>query len=81
MNQRVRLPSSHAIAMDRRAFLRGSLGLLSSASLRGALLPATAGVLKPAAKTVVVTFGGGARDEETFAEEGQENIPHLLTEL
>ena len=30
---------------------------------------------------VVVTFGGGARDEETFMPEGQENIPHLLTEL
>ena len=32
-------------------------------------------------KVVVVTFGGGARDEETFMPEGQENIPHLLTEL
>jgi hypothetical protein len=33
------------------------------------------------AKTVVVTFGGGARDEETFAPEGQENIPHLMNGL
>lgn len=32
-------------------------------------------------KVVVVTFGGGARDEETFMPEGQENIPHLLREL
>ncbi len=32
-------------------------------------------------KTVVVTFGGGARDEETFAPEGQRYIPHLLGEL
>jgi hypothetical protein len=32
-------------------------------------------------KTIVVTFGGGARDEETFAEEGQENIPNLLYTL
>jgi hypothetical protein len=32
-------------------------------------------------KVVVVTFGGGARDQETFAPEGQENIPHLLGEL
>ncbi|HEV2234936.1 MAG TPA: hypothetical protein VGV68_16230 [Terriglobia bacterium] len=32
-------------------------------------------------KVVVVTFGGGARDEETFMPEGQENIPHLLGEL
>ena len=30
---------------------------------------------------MVVTFGGGARDDETFTPEGQENIPHLLGEL
>uniref|UniRef100_A0A372IK06 Metalloenzyme domain-containing protein n=1 Tax=Paracidobacterium acidisoli TaxID=2303751 RepID=A0A372IK06_9BACT len=30
---------------------------------------------------MVVTFGGGARDKETFAAEGQENIPHLIREL
>ena len=32
-------------------------------------------------KVVVVTFGGGARDEETFAPEGQQNIPRILAEL
>lgn len=32
-------------------------------------------------KVIVITFGGGARDQETFAPEGQENIPHLLHEL
>ena len=32
-------------------------------------------------KAVVVTFGGGARDDETFMPDGQENIPHLLHEL
>lgn len=37
--------------------------------------------LMPAAKTILVTFGGGARDSETFAEDGQKNIPHLLKEL
>ena len=30
---------------------------------------------------IVVTFGGGARDQETFAIQGQENIPHLLKDL
>ena len=30
---------------------------------------------------VVITFGGGARDQETFDPEGQENIPHLMREL
>ncbi len=32
-------------------------------------------------KVIVITFGGGARDQETFAPQGQENIPHLLHEL
>jgi hypothetical protein len=32
-------------------------------------------------KVVVITFGGGARDQETFAPEGQINIPHLMSEL
>ena len=32
-------------------------------------------------KVIVITFGGGARDQETFAPEGQENIPHLIREL
>lgn len=32
-------------------------------------------------KAILVTFGGGARDEETFAEDGHQNIPHLLGEL
>lgn len=32
-------------------------------------------------KVVVVTFGGGARDDETFSLDGQENIPHLLSDL
>jgi hypothetical protein len=32
-------------------------------------------------KAVVVTFGGGARDDETFAPGGQHNIPYLLNKL
>ena len=31
--------------------------------------------------SVEIDFGGGARDQETFAPEGQANIPHLLQEL
>lgn len=37
--------------------------------------------LDPKNKVVVVTFGGGARDQETFSPEGQENIPRMLKEL
>src|SRR5690242_16626931 len=43
--------------------------------------PVRALTTAPAQKVVVVTFGGGARDEETFALEGQQYIPHLLNEL
>jgi hypothetical protein len=32
-------------------------------------------------KAVVVTFGGGARDDETFMPDGRENIPHLIGRL
>jgi hypothetical protein len=74
--------SSSSIAASRRDFLRGAAGLVSTTSFRSILSATGAkGVLGPAPKTVIVTFGGGARDEETFAEEGQENIPHLLKEL
>ncbi|MGA8528242.1 MAG: hypothetical protein WB622_00910 [Acidobacteriaceae bacterium] len=48
---------------------------------RSFALSHAASMLRPAAKTIVVTFGGGARDDETFAEDGQQNIPHLLQEL
>jgi hypothetical protein len=40
-----------------------------------------AGIATKNRKVVVITFGGGARDQETFAPEGQENIPHLMKEL
>ena len=42
---------------------------------------ALAGIPAKKRKVVVITFGGGARDQETFAPEGQENIPHLMREL
>jgi hypothetical protein len=53
--------------------------------LGGALLGsgtlARVGVVSKKRKVVVITFGGGARDQETFAPEGQVNIPHLMGEL
>lgn len=68
------------ISHSRRRFLQGAAGMVSAASVRNCLaLPTSA--LRPAEKTILVTFGGGARDEETFAEEGQENIPNLLQRL
>lgn len=69
-----------ALAQTRRDFLRQAAGL----TLGGTVLHSSwAGALAPAPrkKVVVVTFGGGARDQETFAPEGQENIPQLMREL
>jgi hypothetical protein len=76
-----RLHSPDSIARSRREFLQGGLGLFSAASTRRFSMLGGRSPLMPAPKTVVVTFGGGARDDETFAEDGQANIPHLLKEL
>jgi hypothetical protein len=71
---------AHAIGRTRREFLsdaaRVTLGstLLRSPFARAAALPKKK-------KIVVITFGGGARDQETFAPEGQENVPNMLREL
>jgi hypothetical protein len=65
-----------AVSWSRRNFLRTVTG----SSLAG-LLPHRLSAAPRAAKAIVITFGGGARDEETFMPEGQENIPHLLGEL
>jgi hypothetical protein len=67
-------------AMTRRSFLRSAAAVGTAGRLFG-LAPLRAAELPREQKTVVVTFGGGARDEETFAPEGQENIPHLMNEL
>lgn len=70
---------ARAVSLSRRNFLRSvtragaATALFGSAPLRG--MPGSA------KKAVVVTFGGGARDEETFMPDGQENIPGLLGQL
>jgi TAT (twin-arginine translocation) pathway signal sequence len=71
---------SQAISLSRRNFLRAATGAGAAASLFGPLSPHLWAAPKNR-KAVVVTFGGGARDEETFMPDGQENIPHLLREL
>jgi len=75
------LGTAQQVSESRRRFLAGVLGSLSAASVSSFAARLPGRLLSPAAKTIVVTFGGGARDEETFAEEGQQNIPHLMKEL
>lgn len=69
-----------AISRSRRDFLRSATGAMAAGSLLG-FSPFKAMAAPKGKKVVVVTFGGGTRDEETFVPEGQENIPHLLGDL
>ncbi len=69
------------IGSSRRDFLRDASGLILGSALSGSSAFVNAQSLQKKRKVIVVTFGGGARDQETFAPEGQANIPHLLHEL
>jgi hypothetical protein len=71
---------AHTLACTRRDFLRSAAGLVAGSALMSAS-PFVFGAATKKRKVIVVTFGGGARDQETFAPDGQENIPHLLQEL
>ncbi len=64
--------ASQDISRSRRNFLR-TIGAGAAASIFGP--HALRGLATPKnRKAVVVTFGGGARDDETFSPDGQENI-------
>jgi hypothetical protein len=69
------------LAFSRREFLRSAAGVTLGGALLGSGMLARTGIPQKKRKVVVITFGGGARDQETFAPEGQENIPHLMREL
>src|SRR5256885_7640071 len=71
---------ARGLAHSRREFLRDAARLAVGSALLGSGRFAF-GSTSPNRKVVVITFGGGARDQETFAPEGQENIPHLMREL
>lgn len=70
------------LGRTRREFLRDVGGMAVGTAFMNTVNPFAHGMsLKKKRKTIVVTFGGGARDQETFALEGQMNIPHMLREL
>ena len=69
------------VSPTRREFLRDAAGLVLGGSVLQASPFVRAESARKKRKIVVVTFGGGARDQETFAPEGQENIPHMLSEM
>src|SRR5258708_25707861 len=71
---------ARGLAWSRREFLRtGAAMTLGSTLLRNPI--ALTGIPIKKRKVVVITFGGCARDQETFAPEGPENIPYLMREL
>ncbi|HEX3660451.1 MAG TPA: hypothetical protein VHU89_03425 [Acidobacteriaceae bacterium] len=73
--------TARALSRSRRDFLRGAAGLAMGSALMGASPFLHGETVRKKRKVIVITFGGGARDQETFAPEGQENIPHLMREL
>lgn len=72
---------SRRLSLSRREFLRGATGAVLGSALTSASPYVRGERAQRKRKVIVITFGGGARDQETFAPEGQENIPHLLNEL
>lgn len=72
--------TAQSIGWNRREFLRSAIEVSATGALLG-FSPLRAAATPRKRKVVVVTFGGGARDEETFAPDGQENIPNLLNTL
>src|SRR5215469_1724463 len=72
---------SRRLSLSRRDFLRGATGAVLGSALAGASPFVHGERARRKRKVIVITFGGGARDQETFAPEGQANIPHLLNEL
>jgi hypothetical protein len=72
---------AHRLGRSRRDFLRDAAGLAVGSTLLSASPLVRGAVAQKKRKTIVITFGGGARDQETFAPEGRENIPNLLKQL
>jgi len=72
---------AHHLGRTRRDFLRDAAGMALGASLMGTSPFVYGATAAKKRKVIVITFGGGARDQETFAPDGQINIPHMLGEL
>ncbi|HXJ42471.1 MAG TPA: hypothetical protein VNH18_24535, partial [Bryobacteraceae bacterium] len=66
-----------ALSLNRRTFLQSVTG----ATLCSTLGPTLRAAPNRFSKAVVVTFGGGARDDETFSPAGRQYIPRMLADL
>ncbi|MFN0121374.1 MAG: hypothetical protein ACKV2V_12820 [Blastocatellia bacterium] len=77
---------SEAVSRSRREFLwslTGAACYRPSLSLSGSVSAPSfmSGLQSRERRAIVVTFGGGCRDEETLTPQGQQNVPYLLGEL
>ena len=73
---------SESVSRSRREFLRALTGAACYRPFLSVSTPSFAsGLQSPVRRAIVVTFGGGCRDEETLTPQGQQNVPYLLREL
>src|SRR5271168_2251035 len=72
---------SAGLGRSRRDFLRTAAGVALGTAMCGASPRLRGETAVKKRKMIVVTFGGGARDQETFSPEGQKYIPQMLGEL
>ncbi|HET7349231.1 MAG TPA: hypothetical protein VFJ10_17970 [Acidobacteriaceae bacterium] len=75
------MDTPRSLSHSRREFLRDAAGLVLGSAMMASSPLLRGEAVRKKRKVIVITFGGGARDQETFAPEGQQNIPHLLHEL
>jgi hypothetical protein len=68
------------LSLNRRDFLRSTIGATTSL-ICSYPLHALAASRTARQKAIIITFGGGARDDETFSIDGQQYIPNLLNTL
>src|ERR1700757_4345870 len=73
--------AARGLSRSRRDFLRSAAGVVLGSALLSSSPFVRGETARKKRKVIVITFGGGARDQETFAPEGQENIPNMLHEL
>jgi hypothetical protein len=72
---------SYRLSLSRREFLRATIGATAGSLISVRSYGARRSPVNSKQKVIVVTFGGGARDDETFSIDGQQYIPHLLNTL
>lgn len=70
----------HRLSLNRREFLRNTIGATTSLCC-SRQLSAMVSANRSAQKAMIITFGGGARDDETFSIDGKQYIPNLLNTL